>query len=261
MARRPKSVARSNHSESLGMNFDFKGRRALVTGAASGIGAGVAERLIAEGASVIACDLDGAALQSKYGALEGVQIAAFDVADPIAVQQAFDDGARQGPIEIVVHAAAIVRDPTPVSEMAFEDWQRVINVNLGGTFNVNRAAVKSMLALGHGRIVNFGSIAASEGTAGISAYNAAKAGVSALTSTLAKEVAAHDIAVNCIVPAGVRTPMVDDRDVAWIQMVTRRIARGRLAEVSEICDAVLWLCAKENSFTTGQSFNFAGART
>ncbi len=247
--------------------FDFGGRHAVVTGAASGIGAGVALRLLAAGAFVTACDIDGTALD-RFVAEAGsagtgrCQARRLDVADHAQVRATFEALDAERPIDVLVHAAAIVGKPTPVAELDPADWQKVIATNLTGTFNVDQAAVRAMQRRGHGRILNFGSVAAGEGAMHIAAYNASKAGVVALTTTLAKETADQDIAVNCIVPAGVRTPMVaasgQGNDSAGV--AARRIARGRLAEVAEVADAVLWLCAKENSFTTGQAFNFAGAR-
>ncbi|MGI4812764.1 MAG: SDR family NAD(P)-dependent oxidoreductase [Janthinobacterium lividum] len=254
------------------IKYDFSGRHALVTGAASGIGAAVALRLLEAGAHVTACDLNGAGLDEHFGQLAAdpanrVERRILDVSNHGQVQTLFTAVDNLRPVDILVHAAAIAATPAPIAETEFDDWQRIIAVNLTGTFNINKAAVRCMLQHGYGRIVNFGSVSALEGTAQIASYAASKAAVASLTLSLAKETAAHDIAVNCIVPAGVRTPMVgvvdsnDGGSDGGESIVTRRIARKRLAETSEVADAVLWLCSSENSFTTGQAFNFAGART
>ena len=136
----------------------------------------------------------------------------------------------------------------------------MIDINLNGTFYTNRAVVADMKARGYGRIVNVASIAGKEGNPNASAYSASKAGVIALTKSLGKELAGHDIAVNCITPAAARTPIFDQMTQEHIDYMLSKIPRGRFLETGEVAAMVAWLVSKENTFTTGAVFDLSGGR-
>jgi NAD(P)-dependent dehydrogenase (short-subunit alcohol dehydrogenase family) len=145
-------------------------------------------------------------------------------------------------------------------EYDIEEWRRIVDVNLTGVFHCCRAVVPHMLAAGYGRIVTVASIAGKEGNPNAAAYSASKAGVIALTKSLAKETASRDIAVNCVTPAAARTRIFDQMSQEHIDYMLSRIPRGRFLEVGEAASMIAWLSSAENSFTTGAIFDLSGGR-
>jgi 3-oxoacyl-[acyl-carrier protein] reductase len=235
----------------------FAGRMAIVTGGVSGIGAGIAARLAAEGARVSLWDRDATAL----GKLDAAHTAALDVTDAAAVQRAADDTARAlGKIDILVACAGITGPNASVWDYPVADWDRVIDVNLNGVFYCNRAVVPHMLNTGYGRIVNIASIAGKEGNPNAAAYSASKAGVIGLTKSLGKELASTDIRVNCVTPAAVRTPIFDQMTQQQIDWMLSKIPIGRFGEIDEVTSLVCWLASEECSFSTGAVFDVSGGR-
>ena len=145
-------------------------------------------------------------------------------------------------------------------EYPVEEWQRVIDIDLTGVFYCCRAVVPQMIAQNYGRICSTASIAGKEGNPNAAPYSAAKAGVIALTKSLGKELAKHDIAVNCITPAAARTRIFDQISQQHIDYMLSKIPRGRFLEVEEVAAMVAWLVSQENSFTTGAVFDLSGGR-
>lgn len=242
--------------------IDLEGRIAVVTGGAQGIGFAVAERLVASGALVCLWDMDAARLAEAQQALgEAVSTIALNVTDYDAVAQAVAEvEARNGRIDILVHSAGIAGRNAPLDEYDLEEWRRVIEIDLNGTFYVNRAVLPGMKARNYGRIVNIASIAAKEGNPNASAYAAAKAGVVGMTKAVGKEVAKYDIAVNAITPATAKTRILDELKPEFIDYMLSRIPRGRFLEVTEAANMVAWLVSAENSFTTASVFDLSGGR-
>ncbi|MEQ9812060.1 MAG: SDR family NAD(P)-dependent oxidoreductase [Azospirillaceae bacterium] len=240
--------------------IDLSGRRAVVTGGAQGIGLAVARRLAASGASLALWDVDQAQLDA---AKADVAAAVFpvDVTDHAAVEKvAAGTVDALGGIDILVHSAGIAGANATVEDYPVAEWRRVVDIDLNGTFFVNRAVVPLMKAQGYGRIVNIASIAGKEGNPNASAYSAAKAGVIALTKSLGKELAGHDIAVNCVTPAAARTRIFDQMTEQHIAFMLSKIPRNRFLEVDEAAAMVAWLVSQENSFTTGAVFDLSGGR-
>ncbi|WP_430396118.1 SDR family NAD(P)-dependent oxidoreductase [Ferrovibrio sp.] len=240
--------------------IDLKGRRAVVTGGAQGIGRAVSERLLASGASVAIWDRD-AALAAVVAKEIGAQAVAVDVTDYAAVEQAVrDTAAKLGGIDLLVNNAGIAGPNGPVHEYPLDAWKAVIDLDLNGVFYCCRAVVPLMLAQKFGRIVNIASIAGKEGNPNAGAYSAAKAGVVALTKSLGKELAGHDIAVNCVTPAAAKTRIFDQMAQTHIDYMLSKIPRGRFVLVEEVAAMVAWLLSAENSFTTGAVFDLSGGR-
>ncbi len=240
--------------------IDLKGRRAVVTGGAQGIGRAVSERLLASGASVAIWDHD-AALAAAVAKEIGAQAVAVDVTDYAAVEQAVHDtAAKLGGIDLLVNNAGIAGPNGPVHEYPLDAWKAVIDLDLNGVFYCCRAVVPLMLAQKFGRIVNIASIAGKEGNPNAGAYSAAKAGVVALTKSLGKELAGHDIAVNCVTPAAAKTRIFDQMAQTHIDYMLSKIPRGRFVLVEEVAAMVAWLLSAENSFTTGAVFDLSGGR-
>ena len=226
----------------------FTGRTAVVTGGVSGIGAGIAARLAAEGARLSLWDRDAAALEQA----DAPHKVALDVTDATAVQHAADaTAAMLGRIDILVASAGITGPNHPTWEYPVAEWDRVIDVNLKGVFYCNRAVVPFMQREGYGRIVNIASIAGKEGNPNASAYSASKAGVIALTKALGKELAQTEIRVNCVTPAAVRTPLFAQMSQQQIDWMLSKIPIGRFGEIEEVASVVLFLASDAASLMTG----------
>jgi 2-dehydro-3-deoxy-L-rhamnonate dehydrogenase (NAD+) len=244
--------------------IDLAGRRAVITGGAQGIGRAVAERFLASGATVSLWDRDRSLVVSTAEQLAGGGVAhavAADVADPADVEAATATTLEaMGGIDILVANAGITGPNTTVWDYPVEAWRQVLDVNLTGVFLTCRAVAPLMIAQNYGRIVNVASIAGKEGNPNASAYSASKAGVIALTKSLAKELAGHDIAVNCITPAAAKTAIFQQMSTTHIDFMLSKIPRGRFLLVDEVASMVAWLVSQENSFTTGAVFDLSGGR-
>ncbi len=225
----------------------FAGKRAVVTGGASGIGEAVAKRIAAEGGRVAVWDVNG-----------GIKV---DISDNASVVRAAEETVEKiGGIDILVNSAGITGPTVPLAEFPIEGWQQVININLNGAFYCNRAVVPYMVAQNYGRIVNIASIAGKEGNPNASAYSASKAGVIGMTKSLAKELAKYNITVNAITPAAVRTPIFDQMPQTHIDFMLSKIPKGRFGTVDEMASIICWLASEECSFSTGAVFDVSGGR-
>ena len=255
----------SNSNNLNPMNdIDLKNRSAVVTGGAQGIGYAIATRLVASGASVTLWDRDEALVgqASEQLSAPGRGFAqVVDVTDPVAVQKAAEATAEQcGGIHILVCNAGIAGATVPSWEYPLDEWSRVIDIDLNGVYYCCRAVMPMFMENDYGRVVNVASIAGKEGNPNAVAYSAAKAGVIALTKTIAKETADKNISVNCITPAAARTRIFDQMSQAHIDYMLSKIPRGRFVKVEEIAAMVAWLVSEENSFTTGAAFDLSGGR-
>ena len=242
-------------------SYDFKNQVAVVTGGANGIGFSVAERLSKSGASVKIWDLDIEAAQTAAETINAEAVEC-DITDWISVQNATEtsiNGSEK--IDILVNSAGIAGPNDTVIDYDNKAWDRIISVNLTGTYYVNKAVVPHMKANGYGRIVNIASVAGKDGNPNASAYSASKAGVIALTKSLGKELADSNIAVNCITPAAARTAIFDQMSQEHIDYMLSKIPRGRFVEVKEISSMIAWMVSAENSFTTGAVFDLSGGRS
>jgi NAD(P)-dependent dehydrogenase (short-subunit alcohol dehydrogenase family) len=242
--------------------YDLKGRVAVVTGGAQGIGLAVARRMVASGASVALWDRDAALAQKSAAELgSGTRAYAVDITDgPALIAAAAATRAAQGPIAILVTSAGIAGNNAKVVDYDPAEWQRILDINLTGTFNTCKAVLPQMVEQNYGRIVTVASIAGKEGNPNAGAYSASKGGVIALTKSLGKENAAQNIAVNCVTPATAKTRILDTLTPEFINYMLSRIPRARFLEVDEAASMITWLCSAENSFTTGAVFDLSGGR-
>ncbi|MCC6306819.1 MAG: SDR family oxidoreductase [Rhodobacteraceae bacterium] len=242
--------------------IDLTGRVAVVTGGAQGIGDAVARRLRDSGARLVLWDRNEAQLRIAAAEFGGpVHTELVDIARHAEVGQATARTlAAMGRIDILVNNAAIVGPNATLVDYPVEAWQAVIDVDVNGTFYCCRSIVPVMIRQNYGRIVNVASIAGKEGNPNAAAYSSAKAAVIAMTKSLGKELAGHDIAVNCVTPAVARTPGAMEQSPDHIRYMLSRIPRGRFLELSEAAAMIAWLVGEENSFTTGAVFDLSGGR-
>ena len=242
--------------------IDLNGQVAVITGGAQGIGFAVAKRFVASGAKVslwdVRQDLLDAAVKELGAAASSEVVNITDYASVEAATKAVES--KLGRLDILVNSAGIAGKNAPLDEYEIDEWRRVIEVDLNGTFFVNRAVLGGMKARNYGRIVNIASIAGKEGNPNAAAYAAAKGGVIAMTKAVGKECAKYDIAINTITPATAKTRILDELKPEFIDYMLSRIPRGRFLEVEEIANMVSWLVSKENSFTTASVFDLSGGR-
>jgi 3-oxoacyl-[acyl-carrier protein] reductase len=238
--------------------IDLSGQVAVVSGGAQGIGAAVAERLIECGARVAVWDIGEPPAASASEDLFHIRVDVSDLSSVEAAAKAVLK--RWGAIDILVTSAGIAGPTAELWNYPPDEWRRVQMVNLDGTFLCCRAVIPSMIDRNYGRIVNIASIAGKEGNPKASAYSASKAGVIALTKSLGKELAEHDIAVNCVTPTAARTAIFDQVSDEFIQYMLAKIPRGRFLRLDEIASMISWMCSRENSFTTGAVFDLSGGR-
>jgi len=244
--------------------IDLAERNAVVTGGAQGIGRAIAERFLDSGASVAIWDRDLALAEKTMGELKArgkVVAVGVDVTRLAEVEGACKlTLAALGRIDILVNNAGIAGPNVRTWEYPIEAWSQVMSINLDGPFHCCRVVVPHMIANNYGRIVNIASIAGKEGNPNASAYSASKAAVIALTKSLGKELAAHDIAVNCITPAAARTAIFDQLTQEHIDYMLSKIPRARFVEVAEIAALAAFCASQDCSFTTGAVFDISGGR-
>jgi 3-oxoacyl-[acyl-carrier protein] reductase len=244
--------------------IDLNGRVAVVTGGAQGIGRAIVERFLKSGADVAIWDRDLQSAGNTAAQLAGSgRVLAFgvDVRDYADVERARDETLKSAArIDILVNNAGIAGPNTTTWQYPLEAWREVMAVNLDGPFHCCRAIVPGMIARNYGRIVNIASIAGKEGNPNAPAYSASKAGLIALTKSLGKELASHDISVNCLTPAAARTAIFDQMTQTHIDFMLSKIPRGRFVTVDEIASLVAFCASQECSFTTGAVFDISGGR-
>jgi NAD(P)-dependent dehydrogenase (short-subunit alcohol dehydrogenase family) len=239
---------------------NFNGQTAVITGGAQGIGLATAKRFIEDGCEVMIWDVD-----EKMG-LEAskelkCQFLKVDQTENDLVEEATKKTIQlMNKIDILVCSAGIAGPTFSTWDYPIEEWSKVFNVNVNGVFYCNKHVVKTMRDNGYGRIINIASIAGKEGNPNASAYSASKAAVIALTKSLGKETADHDIAVNCITPATAKTRILDQVSQEFIDYMISKIPRNRFVKVEEIASLITFLASKENSFTTAGVFDISGGR-
>jgi 2-dehydro-3-deoxy-L-rhamnonate dehydrogenase (NAD+) len=241
--------------------YDLTGQVAVITGGAQGIGLAVAARMAESGARIAIWDRDPALAEQAATRLGG-RAYAVDVADETSVAAAAAAvRADLGPTAILVTSAGVAGKNGRVMDYDPAEWDRIIAINLRGTFLCCRAILPMMVDSGYGRIVTIASVAGKEGNPNAGAYSASKGAVMALTKSMGKEHAGQDIAINCVTPATAKTRILDELTPEFIDYMLSRIPRGRFLEVTEAASMITWLCSPENSFTTGAMFDLSGGRT
>ena len=242
--------------------IDLNGRCAIVTGGAQGFGRAIAERFVASGARVAIWDNDQT-LAEKTAREIGEAVIAFkvDVTDLAAVEKTRDETLKAlGKIDIFVNNAGIAGVNKTVWETDFDEWRKVLRINLDGPFICCKAIVPTMIKQNYGRIVNIASIAGKEGNPNAAHYSASKAGLFALTKSLGKELAKYNIMVNAVTPAAARTAIFDQMTQQHIDFMLSKIPKNRFVLVEELAALAAWLASEDCSFSTGAVFDISGGR-
>lgn len=244
----------------------FENQVAIITGGASGIGAGVATRMADEGAHVALFDVNEADLQEEVARIKAAggraSHAVVDIAADEQVRSSIDQVVKDhGQLDILVNSAGIVGpNGTKAVDYPGDEFEKVLAVNLTGAFLVTKYAISHMLERNYGRILLISSIGGKEGNPGMAGYAASKAGVMGLVKGIGKEYAETGITVNGLAPAVIRTQMLAQTTPDMLRYMTDRIPMKRPGEVEEVAALICWICSKEASFNTGFVFDISGGR-
>ena len=243
--------------------FDFNNRTAVITGGGQGFGLDIAKRFLDSGAKVIIWDIDEKLLKSASGEVnnENLSYNVIDVSNYSQIEQNINQITSNTNIDILINNAGITGPTAPLWEYNVDEWNKIVQINLMGTFNCCRAIVPNMIKNNYGRIVNVASVAGKDGNANASAYSSGKAGAIGLTKSLGKELADYNIAVNAVTPAGAKTRILDQMSKEHVQRMLSKVPRGRFLEIHEFTSLVCWLCSEENSFSTAAVFDISGGRS
>jgi NAD(P)-dependent dehydrogenase (short-subunit alcohol dehydrogenase family) len=246
--------------------MELEGKVAIVTGAGRGLGWAIAQRLARDGAKLVMVEIDWAGAQEKAALVRQMKGEALPVKADVSQWAEVQDMVKQvmdrfGRIDILVNNAGILGPYFPVEEYPEEMWDRVIAVNLKGTFLCCKAVLPVMKRQGSGNIVNVASVAGKEGNAQMAPYSASKGAIMTLTKTLGKELAVANIRVNCVSPALLETDMAKAMTAEQRALLTSKIPMARLGKPEEVAAVVKFLASDESSFVTGQCYDVSGGRS
>ena len=244
-------------------HFDFKNRTAVITGGAQGFGLDIAKRFLDSGAKVFIWDIDDDLLKKVANEINNPNLNynKVDVSNFKDVEKVSLEISSKHDIDILINNAGITGPTASLWDYDVEMWNKIVEINLMGTFNCCKCIVPNMIKNNYGRIVNVASVAGKDGNANASAYSSAKAGAIGLTKSLGKELADRNIAVNAVTPAGAKTRIIDQMSKEHVQRMLSKVPRGRFLEIHEFTSLVCWLCSEENSFSTGAVFDISGGRS
>ncbi len=243
--------------------FDLKNKTAIVTGGAQGFGLNIAKRFLDSGAKVIIWDIDKSELIKASKELNNPNLSynVVDVSNFDQVKEIVDDIIKISNIDILINNAGITGSTSSLWDYDVAEWNKIVQINLMGTFNCCKCIVPTMIKNNYGRIVNVASVAGKEGNANASAYSSAKAGTIGLTKSLGKELADKNIAVNAVTPAGAKTRILNQMSKEHVARMLSKVPRGRFLEIEEFTSLVCWLSSEENSFSTAAVFDISGGRS
>ena len=243
--------------------FDFKNQTAVITGGAQGFGLDIAKRFLESGCNVFIWDIDENLLKKTTDEINNPNLNyhVVDVSKYDEIEKIVSEITSKNKIDILINNAGITGPTEPLWEYDVDMWNKIVQINLMGTFNCCRAIVPNMIKNNYGRIVNVASVAGKDGNANASAYSSGKAGAIGLTKALGKELADKDIAVNAVTPAGAKTRILDQMSKEHVQRMLSKVPRGRFLEIHEFTSLVCWLSSQENTFSTAAVFDISGGRS
>ena len=243
--------------------FDLNNRTAIITGGAQGFGLDIAKRFLNSGVKTIVWDIDEEELQKATKELNNTNLSynVVDVSNFQNVKDAVDQISKTSNIDILINNAGITGSTSSLWDYDVDEWNKIVQINLMGTFNCCKCVVPNMIKNNYGRIINVASVAGKDGNANASAYSSAKAGAIGLTKSLGKELADKNIAVNAVTPAGAKTRILDQMSKEHVAKMLSKVPRGRFLEIEEFTSLICWLASEENSFSTAAVFDISGGRS
>ncbi|MDA9996897.1 SDR family oxidoreductase [Candidatus Pelagibacter sp.] len=243
--------------------FDLNNRTAIITGGAQGFGLDIAKRFLNSGVKTIIWDIDKNELKKAIQELNNPNLSynVVDVSDYKNVKETVDEIIKSTSIDILINNAGITGSTSSLWDYDVDEWNKIIQINLMGTFNCCKCVVPNMIKNNYGRIINVASVAGKDGNANASAYSSAKAGAIGLTKSLGKELADKNIAVNAVTPAGAKTRILDQMSKEHVDRMLSKVPRGRFLEIEEFTSLICWLASEENSFSTAAVFDISGGRS
>jgi len=243
--------------------FDLKNKTAIITGGAQGFGLDIAKRFLNSGAKTIIWDIDEDELKKAFKEINNLNCSynIVDVSNFKNVKETVDEIIKSSNIDILINNAGITGSTSSLWDYDVNEWNKIVQINLMGTFNCCKCIVPNMIKNDYGRIVNVASVAGKDGNANASAYSSAKAGVIGLTKSLGKELAEKNIAVNAVTPAGAKTRILDQMSKEHVARMLSKVPRGRFLEIEEFTSLICWLSSEENSFSTAAIFDISGGRS
>ena len=245
------------------IQFDLKNRTAIITGGAQGFGLDIAKKFLEFGAHVIIWDVDKKELEKSAKEINNDKLSfnIVDVSNFDEVDNTVKQTIKSTNIDILINNAGITGPTAELWNYDVKEWNKIVKINLIGTFNCCKSIVPNMIQNNYGRIVNIASVSGKDGNANASAYSSAKAGVLGLTKSLGKELAEKNIAVNAVTPAGAKTRILNQMSEKHVKFMLSKVPRGRFLELNELTSLVCWLSSEENSFSTAAVFDISGGRS
>ena len=238
---------------------DLKGKNIIVTGASGGIGNSIVKKLYESGANILATGTRIEKLQQLKKDFEKINILKFDISETQKIDEFIDDATKElgGSLDCIVNNAGITQDNLAI-RMTLDEWKKVIDINLTSTFLISKFAIKKMLKNKFGKIVNITSVVGHTGNLGQANYTASKAGIVAMSKSLAIEYAKKNINVNCISPGFIKTAMTDKIDEKFKETIIAKIPSARLGEPDDIANAVVFLCSNQADYINGETLHING---
>ena len=238
---------------------DLKGKNIIVTGASGGIGNSIIEKLNENGVNILASGTRIEKLEELKNKFRNIKILKFDISQTDKIEEFVNVATKElgGSLDGIVNNAGVAQDNLAI-RMSLQEWQKVIDINLTSTFLISKYAIKKMLKNKSGRIINITSVVGHTGNLGQANYTASKAGIIAMSKSLAIEYAKKNININCISPGFIKTAMTDKLDDKFKEAIISKIPSARLGDPDDIANAVLFLCSKQSNYINGETLHVNG---
>ena len=238
---------------------DLKNKNIIVTGASGGIGFSIIEKLNNNGANILATGTKIEKLEDLKNKFENIKILKFDISESDKIDDFVENATNElgGNLDCLINNAGVTQDNLAI-RMSFEDWKKVIEINLSSVFLLSKFAIKKMLKNKSGKIVNITSVVGHTGNIGQANYTASKAGIVAMSKSLAIEYAKKNININCISPGFIETNMTDKLDEKFKDVIVSKIPAARLGEPNDVANAVVFLCSDQSSYINGETLHVNG---
>ena len=238
---------------------DLKDNDIIVTGASGGIGNSIVKKLSEVGANILASGTNIEKLDKLKKQFEKIKILKFDISQSVKIEEFIENATQElgGSLDCIINNAGITQDNLAI-RMSLDEWQKVIDINLTSTFLISKFAIKKMLKNKSGKIINITSVVGHTGNLGQANYTASKAGIIAMSKSLAIEYAKKNININCISPGFIKTAMTDKIDEKFKEIIISKIPSARLGEADDIANAVLFLSSNQSNYINGETLHVNG---